>query len=547
MIGAAVVGADGRWAVALENKLDAGDHAIASVAAGRETTQAGDEVRVFIPSGFSGQEIVAYDRARNEREALLPSPVPSIEQDAATTARAEELANAASEKFTEIVPPKDAGKTAEAKPAPSPAPRAGIDIATPVAGWLERASQAYKDQVARKLAMPKDQSAPVEMAQNTEQPAAPQPEPEASPAAPAAPATDPLSAGVDAVRSWLKDASETYDRDIATPLSIPANPDATAATSPKEPAKEPAAKEEKPAETTIKEAKPPVDTSGGPNEAARKIQAERERAAKALREAEERDAARAAAEDQRQAEEAKRRKAEETAARARDAARAAAEQSRKEAEAKKIQDGLKRLEDAQRAEEERKQEAAAEAESEAKAKAKDKKLAAPAAPLPSERELSRDRSFADSQNDPGGKRLEFKVEGEDQDAEARDREDQAEPDRTERLRDQRVMEQREDRSMKRSGAKQKSARVGGWRSRNDNDSRYARSCRAGSLHRKSRKHMVYVVKPGDTLWAIANRHYRHGSRYNIIYRANQHRISDADLIRPCQRLVLPLRGKRRHG
>ncbi len=513
MIGAAVVGADGRWAVALENKLDAGDHAIASVAAGRETTQAGDEVRVFIPADFAGQEIVAYDRARNEREALLPSPVPTIDQDAATAARAEELANAATEKFSEIVPPKASVKETESKPSASPAapPRAGIDIATPVAGWLERASQAYKDQVADKLAVPADQSAPVETAQNADQPAS-APQPEAAPA----PSADPLSAGVDAVRSWLKDASETYDRDIATPLSVPANPNATA-------------------ETVIKEAKPPVDTKGDASEAAHKVQMERERAAKALRDAEARDAARAAAEEQRQAGEAKRRKADENAARARDAARGAAEQARKEAEAKKIQDGLKRLEDAQRAEEQRKQ----------AADAKQKKPAPAAGPLPSETELSRDRSFAETQAAPSGKRLEFTVDGEDEDKQARDQDDSAEPDRTAGLREEQANEQDGSRSMKRAGSKQKPTRVGGWRSRDDDDARYARSCSAGTLRRGGRKHMIYIVQPGDTLWAIANRHYRHGSRYNIIYRANQDRLPSADLIRPCQRLVLPLRGKRR--
>ena len=56
--------------------------------------------------------------------------------------------------------------------------------------------------------------------------------------------------------------------------------------------------------------------------------------------------------------------------------------------------------------------------------------------------------------------------------------------------------------------------------------------------------MIYVVQPGDTLWAIANRHYRKGNRYNIIYRANQDRLPNADLLRPCQKLVLPDRGRR---
>ena len=64
------------------------------------------------------------------------------------------------------------------------------------------------------------------------------------------------------------------------------------------------------------------------------------------------------------------------------------------------------------------------------------------------------------------------------------------------------------------------------------------------MRNKGAKHAIYVVQPGDTLWAIANRHYRHGSRYNIIYHANLQRLPNADMIRPCQKLVLPLRGKR---
>jgi len=49
----------------------------------------------------------------------------------------------------------------------------------------------------------------------------------------------------------------------------------------------------------------------------------------------------------------------------------------------------------------------------------------------------------------------------------------------------------------------------------------------------------YVVDKGDTLWSIAARHYGDGSRYRIIVRANRKQISDADMIRPCQRLYVP--------
>jgi nucleoid-associated protein YgaU len=49
----------------------------------------------------------------------------------------------------------------------------------------------------------------------------------------------------------------------------------------------------------------------------------------------------------------------------------------------------------------------------------------------------------------------------------------------------------------------------------------------------------YVVKEGDTLWSIAERHYGAGRRYKHIYAANRRRIRNAHWIEPCQRVYLP--------
>jgi colicin import membrane protein len=49
----------------------------------------------------------------------------------------------------------------------------------------------------------------------------------------------------------------------------------------------------------------------------------------------------------------------------------------------------------------------------------------------------------------------------------------------------------------------------------------------------------YVVKEGDTLWSIAERHYGAGRRYKRIYAANRRRIRSAHWIEPCQRVYLP--------
>jgi nucleoid-associated protein YgaU len=55
----------------------------------------------------------------------------------------------------------------------------------------------------------------------------------------------------------------------------------------------------------------------------------------------------------------------------------------------------------------------------------------------------------------------------------------------------------------------------------------------------------YVVKRGDTLWAIAERHYGAGRRYRSIFAANRGRLKRGpDFILPCQQLYLPRQRRR---
>jgi nucleoid-associated protein YgaU len=49
----------------------------------------------------------------------------------------------------------------------------------------------------------------------------------------------------------------------------------------------------------------------------------------------------------------------------------------------------------------------------------------------------------------------------------------------------------------------------------------------------------YTVQSGDTLSAIAQRHYGKASRWREIFDANRDQIEDPDLIRPGQVLRLP--------
>ena len=51
--------------------------------------------------------------------------------------------------------------------------------------------------------------------------------------------------------------------------------------------------------------------------------------------------------------------------------------------------------------------------------------------------------------------------------------------------------------------------------------------------------VLHEVQKGDTLWAIATKHYGNGSKYNAIFEANQPMLKDPDLIYPGQMLRIP--------
>jgi nucleoid-associated protein YgaU len=51
---------------------------------------------------------------------------------------------------------------------------------------------------------------------------------------------------------------------------------------------------------------------------------------------------------------------------------------------------------------------------------------------------------------------------------------------------------------------------------------------------------LYTVEKGDTLWEIAEKNYGNGSKYNVIFEANQPMIKDADEIYPGQVLRIPV-------
>lgn len=72
----------------------------------------------------------------------------------------------------------------------------------------------------------------------------------------------------------------------------------------------------------------------------------------------------------------------------------------------------------------------------------------------------------------------------------------------------------------------------------------AGSASAGSAQKSQQdtrpEPLVYTVKSGDTLWAIAKRQYGDGSRYSDIFNANRDVIGPSPhIIKPGQRLVMP--------
>ncbi len=126
--------------------------------------------------------------------------------------RAEDLARAASQRFTDILEEKKPVATEATAPAPQPQPpRETAGAFSPVFDWLAHSAQSYEQIVIAQLKAKDDWTTIVESSGETAKPAASSPPPELR----------GWSGLLEHVRDWLARANRAYRTQIVTPLSTP--------------------------------------------------------------------------------------------------------------------------------------------------------------------------------------------------------------------------------------------------------------------------------------------------------------------------------------
>lgn len=138
--------------------------------------------------------------------------------------RAEDLARAASQRFTDILEGDKREVAQTTSEAPSKEQSRPAGPLAPVWDWLHRSAQSYDDVVIAQLKSKDDWTTIVEK------------DKEASPpVAPAQPELRGWSGLVEVMRHWLARANSAYRNEIVTPLRMPAGTTVPADASPKEP------------------------------------------------------------------------------------------------------------------------------------------------------------------------------------------------------------------------------------------------------------------------------------------------------------------------
>ena len=222
ILGIASVDADGNWNITAP-ALGPGDHRLRllieqQVSENGGTTE-GQEVRISIPEGARGAEIVAFDDSLANRVEPL--------DDTAVRDYAERLAREASREFdtftqkqsVEEQPPKSAqaGRDGSENDAGDRRKDAvsSPDPLAPVTDWLSQSSRDYYDYVVPELAK-KGPRQPSLTAENVPVPGRPGGDSKDLPRRPALPDFSTLA---NRVEVWLRDANRTYHDEIVVDLS----------------------------------------------------------------------------------------------------------------------------------------------------------------------------------------------------------------------------------------------------------------------------------------------------------------------------------------
>jgi len=471
---------------------------------------------------------------------------------------AEEMADAASKRFSEVLKGERVAQAQGSRsPAPGAPPAADEDPWTAALRWYEHSGREYQS-IMRRLAQSGGPQAPGSQPASQPPPQAQPPSPRSQPA-PSAPAAQPpppppaaqvVAGEGESGTDWLTRSSERFQSLMRRLAEGAAPPQPSRVAQPVAPAVQPS----QPPAVAI--AKPPESSKGDDErrlaEARRAREAEVTRTEDALKAEQARRMGEARPDDPRKADETRR---AADAKRAEDVRRvgevARAEQARKVAEAKLAEEAraaevarkaaeAKRVGEAKRAE----VAAKADAEKEERRRAEERR----------QQKASEERRMAE-QKAADDRRLAEQKEQTRRDADKEERrrtEERRLADQQTKAEARRVAEARTppprtaERAPEAAGGRTEGARVAAARIEAGAARRGRRAPSRGCEAGRERVKVPgwYVVKSGDTLWAIAARHYGAGWRYERIYAANRRRIDSADEIRPCQRVYLPRKTRR---
>lgn len=531
-LASAIVSTKGDWSVSLDESIGSGVHVFGSMATkpNNGLPIVGSDVRISIPSDFGAG-------SRREGSGITDQSADAVSPD--VRRRAEELARGATEQFSEIE-------------------RQRLSQATPGQGTPGKPAPAPGDEPKR----------------------------------------DAKEGGFTFwLQDWLASSNRDFQGKIVRPLQVPA-PQSGTATANAEAERRKAEAERQAAAASAKAQAEAAARAKAERVAADRAAAERRRQEELSRQEEERRAAAAAdardAEAARQAEEAKR---EQAAAAAREEEAGRTAQAAREAEQQRQREAEQQAEAARRAVAERQAAAAEEARRQREAEER-----AAAAAREEQRRLreERERALLAAEAEERRRRAQARSAAEAERRRDLQQRMAAKAERTEQLRsiakpatptDQVVRRQAPPAGLRGGDgtpddAPEPDRRAGrpstvspgpdghvmpeGWRrlaqnysggsrsgatsrpldaGASDDDARrgprvmgMARRATSQSCRLAGRRIKVpgtYVVRSGDSLWRISRRHYRRGKHWPVIFRANDDKIDDPDLIYPCQRFYLP--------